>query len=209
MVGKVFKLTGYYNINRSLCTLATKLANNNNNKKKQLSCFLMDKTSERERERKKQNKGSAEGNCNGACYNWKSWTLKKETGEQYSWRACACRWNFFSKDKTVMSSSHWHSLPVQALAFTPEGTVCWQIITYVTLPFEMSCMDTRPLSYCGLFSKGASSIWICFCFLAKSDCPVFFVSEIILLMLKKKRKKEVYKSLNVIKWCFEHAPACC
>ena len=53
MVGKVFKLTGYYNINLSLCTLATitKLANNNN-KKKQLSCFLMDKTRERERERK-------------------------------------------------------------------------------------------------------------------------------------------------------------
>ena len=71
-----------------------------------------------------------------------------------------CRWNFFSKDKTVMSSSHWHSLPVQALAFTPEGTVCWQITTYVTLPFEMSWMDTWPLSHCGLFSKGASNIWV-------------------------------------------------
>ena len=55
MVGKVFKLTGYYNINLSLCTLATKLANNNN-KKKQLSCFLMDKTRERERERERERK---------------------------------------------------------------------------------------------------------------------------------------------------------
>ncbi|XP_076471971.1 WD repeat-containing protein 75-like [Babylonia areolata] len=31
-------------------------------------------------------------------------------------------WNFFNKEKTVMSTSHWHSLPVQCLAFSPEGS---------------------------------------------------------------------------------------
>ncbi|KAK7474309.1 hypothetical protein BaRGS_00034444 [Batillaria attramentaria] len=31
-------------------------------------------------------------------------------------------WNYFSNDKRVTSSSHWHSLPVQTLAFTPEGS---------------------------------------------------------------------------------------
>lgn len=31
-------------------------------------------------------------------------------------------WNFFSKDKKVVSSSHWHSLAVKTLSFTPEGS---------------------------------------------------------------------------------------
>ena len=33
---------------------------------------------------------------------------------------------------------------------------------HVTLPFKMSWMDTRPLSTCGLFSKGASVFLILF-----------------------------------------------
>ena len=31
---------------------------------------------------------------------------------------------------------------------------------HVTLPFEMSWMDTPPLSRCGFFSKGASTLLI-------------------------------------------------
>ena len=51
---------------------------------------------------------------------------------------------------------------------------------FVTLPFKMSQMDTRPLSPCGLFSKEASifKIWG----FQQNHIAVFFASEIILLM---------------------------
>ena len=64
-------------------------------------------------------------------------------------------------------------------------------------------MLARPLSHCGLFSKGASIVFFVFLdfgFSAKSDCPVFFVSsESMLLMYIFK------KYINVIKTCFKCA----
>ena len=63
--------------------------------------------------------------------------------------------------------------------------------TNATLPFQMSHMDTRPLSHCSLFSE--ELLFLSFFFLsflkdfglsAKSDCPVFFASEITLLVYK-------------------------
>ena len=47
------------------------------------------------------------------------------------------------------------------------------------MPFKMNWMDTRPLSHCSFldFRFSAKS--------AKSDCPVFFASKIILFMHNK------------------------
>ena len=65
---------------------------------------------------------------------------------------------------------------------------------------KMSRMGTRPLSQYGLFAKGPFCLFIDFEFSAKSDCPVWFASEIILLTRKQ-------RFINAIKRRFKHAPA--
>ena len=78
-------------------------------------------------------------------------------------------------------------------------------IMYLTMPFKMSQMNTRLLSYCSLFSKGASisfNIWgieqiqIAQSFLHQTLCslwPFFYI----------------FVYVNVNKMCFKHAPTCC
>ena len=55
-------------------------------------------------------------------------------------------------------------------------------ITYVTMPFKMSQMNTRLLSYCSLFSKGASISFNIWGIRQIQIAQYFFASDIMLLM---------------------------
>ena len=60
----------------------------------------------------------------------------------------------------------------------------------------------RPLVHCGSFSKGVSFfLFADLGFSTKSNCPVVFAKDMMLLMYKRKKK-----FINVINVCFKHEP---
>ena len=97
---------------------------------------------------------------------------------------CACAgfdvWLSVAQQLLLLSLSLWyHSYYMYYTLFVPYYMYTDQTL-FVTLPFKMSQMDTRPLSHCGLFLKETSifKIWG----FQQNHIAVFFASEIILLM---------------------------